>query len=172
MQQRGLYKCTVAHHPLLLAVHHLLDGGKKNMQERSHMYVWGTANPSGEANENYEGLYLRHRDIDTFVSELPGKPVKIEHVGDPVGRVVHAWKNQSAGLDCILQIDNRASLDGAVIASLIHSNCARELSLGYKVRMDMSEAVHTGKAHLEKEIVEVSIVKKGMRPDCLIHAHS
>lgn len=140
------------------------------------MYVWGTANPSGEPNETYQGLYLRQRDIDDFVREMPGKPVKVEHAGPSVGKVVHAWRNKNDGLDCILEINQHNSLDGAVIASLIHSQCAKELSLGYRVRMDMSSAQTNGnnmqKAHLEKEIVEVSIVKKGMRPDCLIHAHS
>lgn len=133
------------------------------------MYVWGTANPSGEANEAYKGLYLRHRDIDAFIREMPGKPVKVEHAGPSVGSVVHAWKNGTNGLDCILEIRKDDSLDGAVIASLINTKCARELSLGYRVRMDMSSATS---AHLEKEIVEVSIVKRGMRPDCHIHAFS
>lgn len=134
------------------------------------MYVWGTANPSGEANESYKGLYLRQRDIDAFIREMPGKPVKVEHAGPSVGNVVHAWKNNNSGLDCILQINKHDSLDGAVIASLINDRCARELSLGYRVRMDMSSGASA--SHLEKEIVEVSIVKRGMRPDCHIHAFS
>ena len=86
-----------------------------------------------------------------------------------MGRVIHAWKNNTKGLDCILQIDQTGSLDGSVIASLVNEKCARELSLGYRVRMDMSDA---SSAHLEKEVVEVSIVKRGMRPDCRIHAYS
>lgn len=138
------------------------------------MYVWGTANPTGEADESYRGLYLRHRDIDAFIQEMPGKPVKVEHAGPCVGTVVHAWRNRSSGLDCILEINRRDTVDGSVIASLINDRCARELSLGYRVRMDMSGAKEdgTGTAHLEKEIVEVSIVKKGMRPDCHIHAYT
>jgi hypothetical protein len=137
------------------------------------MFVWGTANPSGEANESYQGLYLRHRDIDAFIEEMPGKPVKVEHCGPTVGSVVHAWRNRSNGLDCILHIDKVGSLDGAIIASLINEKCARDLSLGYRVRMDMSSASgQDQRAHLEKEVVEVSIVKRGLRPDCHIHAHT
>jgi hypothetical protein len=94
----------------------------------------------------------------------------LSFAGPAVGRVVHAWKNGAKGLDCILQIDQAGSLDGSVIASLVNERCARELSLGYRVRMDMSEGASG--AHLEKEVVEVSIVKKGMRPDCRIHAYS
>ena len=89
------------------------------------MYVWGTANPCGEADESYKGLYLRHRDIDAFIQELPGKPVKVEHVGQSVGHVVHAWKNGARGLDCILEIRKQDSLDAAVIASLINDKCAK-----------------------------------------------
>lgn len=36
------------------------------------MFVWGTANPTGEHNETYKGLYLRNKDIDTFIQEMPG----------------------------------------------------------------------------------------------------
>ena len=35
--------------------------------------------------------------------------------------------------------------------------------------MDMSS---TNNTHLEKEVVEVSIVRRGLRPDCHIHAFS
>ena len=136
------------------------------------MYVWGTANPCGEPNETYKGLYLRDRDIDAFIQEMPGKPVKVEHMGPNVGNVVHAWKNGRNGLDCILEVKRDESVDGSVIASLINDHCAKELSLGYRVRMDMSGGSTGASTHLEKEIVEVSIVKRGMRPDCHIHAFS
>jgi hypothetical protein len=107
---------------------------------------------------------LKHRDIDAFVHEMCNKPVKVEHTGNAVGRVVHAWKNKENGLDCIMEIDER-SMDGSIISSLVHNKCAKELSLGYRVRMNMSAS----EACLEKEVVEVSIVKRGLRPDCKIH---
>lgn len=132
------------------------------------MLIWGTANPTGECNETYHGVYLQHKDIDSFVHEICNKPVKVEHVGDPVGKVVHAWKNDRHGLDCIMDVDEK-SLNGAIISSLVNNHCARELSLGYRVRMNMSNS-HGGKSGvLEKEVIEVSIVKRGMRPDCKIH---
>lgn len=62
-------------------------------------------------------------------------------------------------------------MDGSVIASLVNERCAKDLSLGYRVRMDMSSG-DAGGAHLEKEVVEVSIVRRGLRPDCHIHAYS
>ena len=133
------------------------------------MLVWGTANPTGESNETYHGVYLKERDVDAFVREICNKPVKIEHSGDPVGRVVHAWKNASSGLDCIMEVDG-SSLDGSIISSLVRNQCIKELSLGYRVRMNMSAKSDTGSGIcLEKEVVEVSIVRRGMRPDCKIH---
>lgn len=134
------------------------------------MLIWGTANPTGECNDTYHGVYLQHRDIDAFVHEICNKPVKVEHVGDPVGRVVHAWKNDQRGLDCIMEVDEK-SLNGAIISSLVNHQCARELSLGYRVRLNMSGTNQpcSEKVCLEKEVIEVSIVKRGMRPDCKIH---
>lgn len=133
----------------------------------NRMLVWGTANPTGECNDTYHGVYLQHRDIDSFVNEICNKPVKVEHVGEPVGRVVHAWKNAQRGLDCIMEIDE-SNLNGAIISSLVDNHCARELSLGYRVRLNMSGNSEK-EVCLEKEVMEVSIVKRGMRPNCIIH---
>jgi hypothetical protein len=147
------------------------------------MLIWGTANPTGECNDTYHGVYLKHQDIDVFVNDICNKPVKVEHVGDPVGKVVHAWKNAQHGLDCIMEVDER-SLNGAIISSLVDHECAKELSLGYRVRLNMSALPHSSSSSnregtaatssgenvcLEKEVVEVSIVKRGMRPNCKIH---
>lgn len=140
---------------------------KQKVSREAKMLVWGTANPTGECDETYHGVFLQHRDIDAFVQEICNKPVKVEHVGNPVGKVVHAWKNAQRGLDCIMQIDQN-SLDGAIITSLVNNQCAKELSLGYRVRLNMS-GNNKDKVCLEKEVIEVSIVKKGMRPDCKIH---
>jgi hypothetical protein len=135
------------------------------------MLIWGTANPTGECDETYHGVYLQHKDIDAFVHEICNKPVKVEHAGDPVGKVVHAWKNAQSGLDCIMEVDE-TNLNGAIISSLVDHQCAKELSLGYRVRLNMSgteKPATNSKVCLEKEVMEVSIVKRGMRPNCKIH---
>jgi hypothetical protein len=139
-------------------------------KQSSTMLIWGTANHTGECNSTYHGVYLQDRDIDSFVTDICNKPVKVEHVGQPVGKVLHAWKNAQMGLDCIMDIDE-ANLNGAIISSLVHDRCAKELSLGYRVRLNMSNKPpgNIGTVCLEKEVIEVSIVKRGMRPNCIIH---
>ena len=58
------------------------------------MLVYGTCNPEGYGDENYEGLYLTDTDIREITPMMPGIPVKIEHRGVDVGKVVSAWMHQ------------------------------------------------------------------------------
>jgi hypothetical protein len=62
------------------------------------MLVYGTCNPEGYGDESYEGLYLTDADIRTITPLMPGIPVKIEHRGVDVGKVVSAWMHQVLGL--------------------------------------------------------------------------
>jgi hypothetical protein len=70
------------------------------------MLVWGTANPEG-LGDSYNGLFFRAADIQQSVDEIVGKPVKIEHKGADVGRVVSAWTDRSGKLDLLLEINTR-----------------------------------------------------------------
>ncbi len=70
------------------------------------MLVWGTANPEG-LGDSYNGLFFRAADIRQSVDEIVGKPVKIEHKGADVGRVVSAWTDRSGKLDLLLEINTR-----------------------------------------------------------------
>jgi hypothetical protein len=58
------------------------------------MLVYGTCNPEGYSNENYEGLYLTNADIKEITPKMGGIPIKIEHRGVDVGRVVTAWMHE------------------------------------------------------------------------------
>lgn len=58
------------------------------------MLVYGTCNPEGYGDESYEGLYLTDADIRDITPKMPGIPVKIEHRGVDVGRVVTAWMHE------------------------------------------------------------------------------
>lgn len=58
------------------------------------MLVYGTCNPEGFGDSNYEGLYLTNSDIENMVPQMPGIPVKVEHRGEGVGKVVTAWVHQ------------------------------------------------------------------------------
>ena len=130
------------------------------------MLLWGTVNPDGEDN-THSGVLLRQRDIDDLASSgsMIGKPVKIEHMGESVGRVVSAWQSGNH-LECVLQVD-RGNIEGMFAQDFIKTGRCRELSLGYNITMRHSDngQLEAGK----KEVLEVSIVKKGARNSCHIH---
>eukprot|EP00961_Rhodomonas_salina_P107764 1450852-Rhodomonas_salina.1 len=96
---------------------------------------------------------------------MVGKPVKIEHKGMDVGRVVSAWRNARGQMDCVLELQQN-NLQGAFISKFIGQGVCRELSLGYTVDVGNSQE---GITATNKKIVEVSIVKKGARDECFIH---
>ena len=132
------------------------------------MHIYGTLNPPGEDN-SYNGLYFTKRDIDDCIQQnkLQGVPVKIEHKGIDVGRVIRAWKNSTGAIDCVMEV-NENVFEGAIVSKFVDQGVTRELSLGYTVEMQNSgNGICTGKKH----IVEVSIVKKGAREKCFIHAY-
>eukprot|EP00961_Rhodomonas_salina_P075652 1015063-Rhodomonas_salina.1 len=100
-------------------------------------------------------------DVQEAVRESVGKPVKIEHKGVDVGKVVSAWVNNGK-LDMLLEVDPSV-LEGALISDLVRAGACRELSLGYNVSMLASARGEdiAGK----KSVVEVSLVRKGDRHD-------
>ena len=59
-----------------------------------YMLVYGTCNPEGYGDSSYEGLYLTDTDIQQMTPSMAGVPVKIEHRGVDVGKVVTAWVHQ------------------------------------------------------------------------------
>jgi hypothetical protein len=58
------------------------------------MLVYGTCNPEGYGDASYEGLYLTDADIRDITPRMGGIPVKIEHRGLDVGKVVTAWMHE------------------------------------------------------------------------------
>lgn len=131
------------------------------------MYIWGTANPAGMAND-YDGFYFTQRDLQQCIDngQFTNKPVKIEHKGVDIGRIVSAWMNSRGQLDCVLEVDENI-FEGHVASGFIDDGKCRELSLGYVVRGEQSGS--RGPGRMWKEINEVSIVKRGARPSCYIH---
>lgn len=125
------------------------------------MLVWGTVNPEGEA-DTHTGVLLRQKDVDDIANHgsLVGKPVKLEHKGGDVGRVVSAWKHGNR-LDCVLEISN--NVEGLFAQNFVERGKCRELSLGYVIDMKHSNGqIHGG----SKRVMEVSIVQKGARHEC------
>ena len=132
------------------------------------MYVYGTVNPVGE-NETHQGVYLTKNDIDHIVStkQMYEKPVLLEHKGEPIGKVVSAWKTQDR-LDCVFEIND--SVSGLFAQYFVQHGKTPELSLGYSVEVEHSAdgGIKAG----AKKVMEVSIVKKGARENCLIRGIS
>jgi hypothetical protein len=129
------------------------------------MLVFGTCNPAGE-NSSHQGVYLRKDDISSLVRSgaMIDLPVKIEHMGASVGKVVSAWEHGDR-LDCVFRINND-SIDSIFAQEFVKSRKCPELSLSYAVTMQNStEGFLTGGG---KDMIEVSIVKSGARDNCLI----
>eukprot|EP00960_Hanusia_phi_P061538 764867-Hanusia_phi.AAC.15 len=104
---------------------------------------------------------------------MVGLPVKIEHEGVSVGRVVSAFKDGEGRLNCVMEIE-RDEVEGAIAQQWVNDNTASELSLGYVVDINQSRPGEAGgqlKAG-KKKILEVSLVRKGARDGCQIYSHA
>ena len=142
--------------------------------QRGSMLVWGTANPEG-LKDSYRGVYLNAGDVRSMVDQVSDAnfrgqsiPVKLEHSGGCLGRVVSAWESRGT-LECVLEIDERL-LEGSIGAEFVRSGVCKDLSLGYTVDMVQSK---TGKVHsLRKKLNEISLVVKGARKKCNVHGIS
>ena len=137
----------------------------------SSMFLWGTINPLGEKTGSYKGLYLTDDDIKCAIDEesLVGLPVKIEHTGVSVGKVLSTWDNLGR-LDVLLEVDEKI-FEGDVVSRFVRSKVVRDLSLGYTVGLQFSEASQSFAA-TKKTFQEVSIVRVGARDACHIHGFS
>lgn len=71
------------------------------------MLVYGTCNPEGYGDSSYEGLYLTDSDIREITPTMAGVPVKIEHRGVDVGRVITAWVHEGR-MDVLMELQVRA----------------------------------------------------------------
>jgi hypothetical protein len=92
--------------------------------------------------------------------------VHIEHKGVAVGHVVTGWEH-GRRLECVLELD-RNVLEGAIGSEFVRNKVCRDLSLGYLVTMRKDA---TGDLIVDgKQLKEISVVKKGARDKCHIHA--
>lgn len=139
----------------------------------SNLLLWGTANPEGMDN-TYRGIYLNKDDIASMVEQVESAnrngtpiPVHLEHKGVPVGKVVTAWAHKDT-LQCVLQLDERV-FEGSIGSEFVRKGICNELSLGYAVDLQNSS---TGIKAANKTLKEISVVKKGARNHCQIHAVS
>ena len=94
-------------------------------------------------------------------------PVHVEHKGVSVGRVISAWEH-AGKLECVLELNDRV-LEGAIGSEFVRTGICRDLSMGYTLSLEQSDAgIKVGR----KLLREISVVKKGARPSCHIHGVS
>lgn len=133
------------------------------------MLIWGVSNPEGVDHEH--SVYLTKPDIHDMVQQVEEAsrkgdpiPVKIEHKGTVLGRVVSAWEHNGE-MQCILKLDENI-LEGSIGSEFIKQGITKDLSLGYEVSFQQSKnkSIQVKKKWLK----EISIVKKGARKNCHI----
>ena len=130
------------------------------------MLVVGVCNPAGEA-ADYNGLYFTDAELRELArGQLQDVPVKAEHRGQELGRVVSSFVDGEGRLNCVMRIAED-TVEGAIAAGLVKDRIARELSLGYSV-----DVAHTGQKLQAgaKRVLEVSLVRKGAREACFVTA--
>lgn len=81
------------------------------------MLVYGTANPVPYGREDYNGLFLTSSDMDTMIPSMSGIPVKIEHKGADIGRVVSAWRHEGR-MDILFEI-HKDHLEGCLAKEFV-----------------------------------------------------
>jgi hypothetical protein len=130
------------------------------------MLVMGVCNPAGEA-ADYNGLYFTDAELRAMAGRrLRDVPVKAEHRGQELGRVVSSFVDGAGRLNCVMHIAED-TVEGAIAAGLVKDGIAGELSLGYAV-----DVAHTGQKLQAgaKRVLEVSLVRKGAREACFVIA--
>ncbi len=161
------------------------------------MLVYGTCNPEGYGDEHYEGLYLTDADIREITPAMAGVPVKIEHRGVDVGKVVTAWMHQVCGAVLLLfcaskhtltknkqgRIDSYSHIKQGRMDVLmeIQDNQTLEGALGKEFiqrgicpelslgyNVTMSKSPAGFLKATNKRVIELSIVRQGAREGCKI----
>jgi len=132
------------------------------------MLVVGVCNPAGEA-DGYNGLYMTQVELRRVVREglMQDLPVMTEHSGSAVGSVISSFIDEGGQLNCVMELETD-SLPAELTREFIRKGIAADLSLGYTVDIkNHDDALHAA----AKNIIEVSIVRKGARAGCHITAY-
>tara|TARA_B100000787_G_scaffold167573_1_gene154612 strand:+ start:10927 stop:12135 length:1209 start_codon:yes stop_codon:yes gene_type:complete len=131
------------------------------------MLAVAAVHPKGE-NVDYDGLYFRDAEMDDLARGMRGIPLLVEHDGNPVGKVLHAFKNPSDRRLYAVFETNTDTFGGCVAGRLVHHGLAGEVSLGHECKIE-SSADGTQRV-VGKIPTELSIVEKGAREETKIYA--
>ena len=137
------------------------------------MLIAGIVNPPPVSTPDYAGVYLcESDDMPDKARSLSGKPLRIEHNGNTeVGKVLYGWQDKKTGALCALAEIDETQLHGAMAAAAVSQGRFGEFSLGYSSRLQCEKTTGRWTA-TNKNILELSLVKRGARPHCHIALHS
>lgn len=141
-------------------------------KKKKDMLIAGIVNPPPVDTPGYAGVYLSTADdMVAKAKALAGKPLHVEHNGTAhVGQVLHGWQDRRTGALCALAEIDETRIPGAMAAAAVTKGRFGEFSLGYSSRIQRDAA--TGRVSAtDKHILELSLVKRGARPNCHIAIH-
>jgi len=131
------------------------------------MLAVAAVHPKGE-DDDYDGLYFRDTEMATLARSMRGLPVLVEHDSEPVGQVLHAFKNNNDKRLYAVFETNNDSFGGCLAGSFIKHGLTGDVSLGHECRIESSaEGVQRV---VEKVPTELSICEKGAREKTHIYA--
>lgn len=133
------------------------------------MLAVAAVHPKGE-DVDYDGLYFRDTEMDDLARGMRGLPLLVEHDGDAVGKVLHAFKNPSDRRLYAVFETNTDTFGGCLAGRLVHHGLAGEVSLGHECKIESS--ADGSQRVVEKIPTELSIVEKGAREETKIYAKS
>lgn len=124
------------------------------------MLAVAAVHPKGE-DDAYDGLYFRDSEMDTLASGMRNLPLLVEHDGEAVGKVLHAFKNpEDKRLYAVFET-NTDTFRGCVAGGLVKHGLTGDVSLGHECRIQHSN--DGTQRVVEKIPIELSIVEKGAR---------
>ena len=83
------------------------------------MLLLGICNPAGEG-ATYNGLYYKQDELASMVADgcLHDVPVKQEHSGGDVGRVVSSFVRSDGALQCVMEVDD-STVEGSIAVHVL-----------------------------------------------------
>jgi len=116
--------------------------------------------PKGE-DDDYDGLFIRDCEMDRIGEQLVGCPLLVEHDSEPVGKVIHAFKDTTDGrLHAVFETNND-TFGGCVSGAFIRAGLFPEVSLGHECSIQHS--ADGSQKVVDKTPTELSIVQRGAR---------
>ena len=136
------------------------------------MLIYGTCNPEPVSHD--QSIYVTGPDMQDLIQQIDEAavsgnhiPVKLEHKGIGIGRVISAWQNQQGEMQCILEVDDKKTLEGSFAKEFLNQGIVKDLSLGYDVTLEQSKTEK--KTRVRRKLMrEISMVKRGARSKCHI----